>query len=184
METKGEKGMKRKDKPREKLPETLDGSVVYSVPFPEDPSILKQMSPILVRQSYSIDYIHSYGQDSPFFAGLSNKKLLGTECEKCGYRYATPRLHCMDCGAECSWFELPLEGTVHTFTTCYYGSESFMHETPFHLILVEFTGVNTLFLSRLIGVTGESEIRIGMKVEARFRRLSKLDPTDVYFVPV
>ncbi|RMG57624.1 MAG: Zn-ribbon domain-containing OB-fold protein [Deltaproteobacteria bacterium] len=166
-----------------KLPETMDGTVLYNVPFPSDLKDLKKMEPIIIKHTYTIDYIHSYGQDSPFFAGLANKKLLGTECTKCGYRYATPRLHCMECGAECDWFELPQEGRVHTFTTCYYGSEEFLKETPFHLILVEFDGVDTLLLARLIGVERPEDIKIGMKVKARFRRLSKFKPTDVYFVP-
>jgi len=173
----------KRKKGREKLPETIEGSVVYTVPFPGDLSDLKGMTPIVLRQRYSIDYVHSYGQDSPFFAGLSNGKLLGTRCPVCGHSYATPRFHCMGCGNECEWFALPLEGRIHTFTTCYYGSESFLSETPFHLVLVEFEGVDTLFLSRLIGVEGPEEISIGMKVRAKFRRLSKMDPTDVYFIP-
>ena len=88
----------------------------------------------------------------------------------------------MECGAATDWFELPLAGKVHTFTTCYYGSEAFLKETPFTLILVEFDGVNTLFLSRLIGAEPE-EVRIGMDVKARFLRNCKFKPTDVYFVP-
>ena len=79
--------------------------------------------------------------------------------------------------------ELPQEGRVHTFTTCYYGSEAFLSETPFHLILVEFEGADTLLLARLIGVDRPEDIRIGMKVKAKFRRNSQLKPTDVYFVP-
>jgi uncharacterized OB-fold protein len=52
-------------------------------------------------------------------------------------------------------------------------------------VQVEFPGVNTLFLARLIGVDPEeaSTDWIGMKVKARFRRLSKFKPTDVYFYP-
>jgi len=50
-------------------------------------------------------------------------------------------------------------------------------------VLVEFDGVDTLFLSRLIGPVGPEDIRIGMKVTAKFRRNSQLKPTDVYFVP-
>jgi hypothetical protein len=58
-------------------------------------------------------------------------------------------------------------------------------ETPFVLILVEWPGVDTLFLSRLVGVDpmGPSLSWVGMKVRARFKRLSQFKPTDVYFVP-
>jgi len=166
-----------------KLPETMAGATVFNVPFPRDLSALKSMSPIVIKYPYSVEYIHSYGQDSPFFAGLANGKLLGTRCEACRYTYATPRLHCAQCGGETEWVELPREGRVHTFTTCYFGSEEFLGETPFHLVLVEFDGVDTLLLARLVGVEGPEDIAIGMKVRARFRRQSRLRPTDVYFVP-
>jgi uncharacterized OB-fold protein len=165
------------------LEELMTGTTVFNVPFPADLSTLKGMSPLVIRFPYSVEYLHSYGQDSPFFAGLANRKLLGTRCGPCQYTYATPRLHCPACGRETDWTELPQQGRVHTFTTCYYGSEEFLKETPFHLILVEFDGVDTLLLARLIGVSGPEEIRIEMKVKAKFRRNSQLKTTDVYFVP-
>jgi len=159
-----------------KLEEVMTGTTVFNVPFPKDLSSLKEMSPIVIKHPYSIEYLHSYGQDSPFFAGLANKKLLGTRCGRCRYTYATPRLHCANCGKETDWVELPQEGRVHTFTTCYFGSEEFLKETPFHLILVEFDGADTLLLARLIGVSAPEDIRIGMKVKAKFRRNSQLKP--------
>ncbi|OGL42486.1 MAG: nucleotide-binding protein [Candidatus Schekmanbacteria bacterium GWA2_38_11] len=169
------------DKEKANIPETDEGTIVFNVPFPDDLSGLKKMTPIIIKQPYQIDYIHSYGQDSPFFAGLANKKILGTKCTRCGYSYATPKLHCMECGSECDWIELPQQGRVHTWTTCYFGSEEFLKETPFNLILVEFEGIDTLLLSRLVGVS-QDEISIGMKVSAKFKRNSKFKPTDVYFV--
>lgn len=153
-----------------KLEETLEGTVIFN------------LDPIIIKQHFEVDYIHSYAQESPFFAGLVQGKLLGTRCKKCLYSYATPKTHCMQCGAECEWMELPLEGRIHTWTTCYFGSESFLHETPFNLILVEFEGINTFFMSRLIGVS-QDQIRIGMKVKAQFLRNSKFKVTDVYFIP-
>lgn len=138
--------------------------------------------PLIVKDHYEIDYIHSYAEDSPFFRGLAEGRLMGSECTGCGYRYATPRAYCMECGAATKWTELPREGRVHTWTTCHFGSEAFLKETPFNLALIEFDGVQTLLLSRLIGAT-EKEIRVGMPVRAKFRRLAQFKPTDVYFVP-
>ena len=153
-----------------KLPETDEGTILFNT------------DPIIIKQHYEIDYLHSYAQDSPFFAGLAKGKLLGSSCKFCNYIYATPRSHCMECGSATEWHELPLQGRVHTFTTCHFGGEAFLKETPFTLILVEFDGVDTLFLSRLIGVE-PNEIAIGMDVRARFLRNSKFRATDVYFVP-
>ena len=151
------------------LPESEEGNVLYSV------------DPIILKWHYEVDYIHSYAQDSPFFAGLSKGKLLGSVCTKCQYKFATPRAHCIECGAKTEWMELPLEGKVHTFTTCFFGSESFLKETPFTLILVEFRGVHTLFLSRLLGVKPD-RVKIGIPVKAKFRRNSRFEVTDAYFV--
>ena len=148
----------------------------------EQGTVLFNVDPIIVKDHYEIDYLHSYAQDSPFFAGLANKKLLGSHCEVCDVTYATPRSHCMECGDETAWVELPQEGRVHTYTTCYFGGEAFLDETPFTLVLVEFDGVDTLFLSRLIGVEAE-EVEVGMPIKARFVRNSKFKATDVYFVP-
>lgn len=153
-----------------KLPETDQGTVVFST------------DPLIIKNHYGIDYIHSYAEDSPFFIGLSQGKLLGSECTGCHYRYATPRAYCMQCGKKTKWVDLPLEGRIHAWTTCHFGSEVFLKETPFNLVLVEFAGFDTLFLSRIIGATQE-ELRVGMKIRAQFRRNSKFDPTDVYFVP-
>ena len=153
-----------------RLPETEDGTVVFNT------------DPLIIKSHYGIDYIHSYAEDSPFFVGLSQGKLLGSECRRCHERFATPRAYCMECGAATKWIDLPLEGRVHTWTTCYMGSEEFLKETPFNLVLVEFDGIDTLFLARLVGVT-QNQIQIGMRVRAQFLRNSKFKPTDVYFVP-
>ncbi len=171
--------------PITKMEETEDGTVLFNVPLPSDLSQLKGMTPIVIKQPYQIDYIHSYGQDSPFFAGLANKKILSTKCPKCGYAYGTPKFHCMMCGAECDWVELPQEAKIHTFTTCYFGSQEFLPQCPFVLIQVEWPNVDTLFLSRLVGVDPlKANLDwVGKKIKARFLRNSKFKPTDVYFVP-
>src|SRR5512146_978313 len=136
-----------------KLPETEEGTVLFNV------------DPIIVKHHYEIDYLHSYAQDSPFFAALAKGVLLGSRCTGCGYTYATPRGHCMACGTWTEWHPLPLAGRVHTYTTCHFGGEAFLKETPFTLILVEFDGVDTLFLSRLVGVEPEEAV-IGLPVRA------------------
>ncbi len=172
-------------------PESLGGFVVHGVPFPLETSpealaFLKKMAPLRIEQEYRISYLHSYGQDSPWFAAASNRKLLGTREPQTGYTYATPRGHDMDSGRETEWIDITnRKAQVHAFTVCHFGSEEFLPETPFVLALVEFEGVDTLFLSRLLGVDPDraSLDWIGMQVTPRFLRNAKLKPTDVYFVP-
>lgn len=173
-----------------KMEETFGGYVVHNVPFPSELdgkalSSLKELTPLLIEQPYSVTYLHSYGQDSPFFAALANGHFLVNRDAETGYTYGTPRGHDMFTGNETEWVEIPAEGSVHAFTVCHFGSEEFLPECPFVLALIEFPGVDTLFLTRLTGVEPEeADISwIGMKVKGRFRRLSKLKPTDVYFYP-
>ena len=78
-------------------------------PFPENLDF-SGIPPVQFQEPYQIDYLCSYGQDSPFFMGLKRRKLLGSRCKACDYRYATPRAYCMYCGAKTEWFELPRQG--------------------------------------------------------------------------
>jgi uncharacterized OB-fold protein len=175
----------------DRQPEKLGGYVVHGIPFPieTDPdslAFLKRLAPIQIEQDYKITYLHSYGQDSPWFAGASNKHLLATRDPKSGYTYATPRGHDMYSGEATEWIDITdRPANVHAFTVCHFGSEEFLPETPYVLALIEFEGVNTLFLTRLLGVdpNAASLDWIGMAVQPNFLRNSKLKPTDVYFVP-
>jgi len=174
----------------DKREEKLGGFIVHNVPFPNDltPEALadlKHSAPIQIEQRYGINYLHSYGQDSPFFAGLANGVFLGCREPDTGYTYATPRAHDMYTGQETAWVQLPERGKIHAFTVCFFGGEEFLPETPFVLILVEFEGADTLFLGRLMGVDPDKvgSDWIGMEVEARYLRNSQLKPTDIYFVP-
>lgn len=171
--------------------ETLGGYVVHGVPFPVDGdpdslAFLKRMAPLQIEQEYRIRYLHSYGQDSPWFAGASNRRLLATRDPEGGYAYATPRAHDIYSGRPTEWIDITDRAAqVHAFTVCHFGSEEFLPETPFVLALIEFEGIDTLFLSRLFGVDpGHASLDwIGMAVRPQFLRNSKLKPTDVYFVP-
>ena len=139
---------------------------------------------LVIKFPYAIDYIHSYAEDSRFFLGLAQGKILGSRCtdRTCGFRFATPRSHCMVCGHPTDWFELPKRGRLHSWTTCHFGSEAFLKETPYNLALVEFEGADSVLLVRLKDCV-ESEIYVGMPVEARFEPEPKFLVTDVWFVP-
>jgi uncharacterized OB-fold protein len=169
----------------ERIEDNLEGTVVFNVPFPtgEDLSSLKDMAPIVIKYPYSIDYNFSYCQDSPFFAALANKRFIVSREPTTGYTYANPRGHDMYTGRETEWVEIEPEGKIHAFTVCFFGSEAFMAETPFVLILVEFEECDTLFLGRLMGVDPQAAgiDWIGRKVHGRFLRNAKLKPTDIYF---
>lgn len=174
-----------------KREETLGGYIVHGIPFPieTDPdslAFLKKMTPIQIEQDYAITYLHSYAQDSPWFAGLTQKRLLASQDPSGDYTYANPRGHDMYSGEETNWIDITERPAhIHAFTVCHFGSEEFLPETPFILALIEFEGVNTLLLTRILGLDPmEADLSwIGMDVQPKFLRNSKLKPTDVYFIP-
>jgi uncharacterized OB-fold protein len=137
---------------------------------------------LVILSPYSINYIHSYAEDSAFFLGLADGKLMGSKCTRCGFVFATPRGHCMVCGSPTKWLELPKTGRVHSWTTCQFGSEAFLKETPYNLCMVEFDGAGSLLLARLKECV-QDDIWVGMPVEARFSPKPKYSITDVWFVP-
>ncbi|MGI0054728.1 MAG: Zn-ribbon domain-containing OB-fold protein [Thermoplasmata archaeon] len=139
---------------------------------------------LIIRYPYSINYIHSYAEDTPFFLALAEGKLKGSKCtsKKCKMSYATPRSHCMKCGAPTEWIDLPRKGKVHSWTTCHFGGEAFLAETPYNLAMVEFEGIGSLMLVRLKDAV-ESELYVGMPVEPKFDPNPKFSITDVWFVP-
>jgi uncharacterized OB-fold protein len=168
-----------------RIEENLEGTIIFNVPFPsgDDLSVLKDMAPIVIRQPYAMAYNYSYGQDSPFFAALANKRFIVSREPETGYTYATPRGHDMYSGQETEWVEIKPDGRIHAFTVCHFGSEEFLPQCPYVLILVEFDQCDTLFLGRLFGVDPDEADTdwIGKKVRGRFLRNSKFKPTDIYF---
>ncbi len=145
-------------------------------------SKVMKTDPLVIEWDYNLNYIHSYAQDSKFFVYLGRGIILGSECKKCNYRYGTYRKYCMFCGSETYDIELPLEGKIHSFTTCYYAGEDFINEVPYTLILVEFKNINSLFMSRLVNKENK-RVEIGMEVKAKFKKLQKFNVNDVYFLP-
>jgi uncharacterized OB-fold protein len=177
--------MKRADRVEKNVHRSSDAKVRGRKPLPTKNAggtVVYSENPLVIQEHYETDYIHSYAEDSEFFLGLSAGRLLGSECTSCHYRFATPRAYCLQCGSPTKWIELPLEGRIHSWTTCHYGSETFLNQTPFHLVLVEFEGVDTLLMARLVAPK-RAKIRIGQRVRPKFVRKPKHRVTDVYFVP-
>lgn len=158
-------------------------------PFPESLDF-SRIPATQFKQRYLINYLHGYGQNSPFFAGLREHKLLGNRCENCKYVYGTPRVFCMYCGGAALWVELPLKAKVHSFTVCYESSEIFILNVPYSLVVVSFGGADTFFLSQLknLDLKNPNVGWVDMVVEAHFSKALKNKkhvPTilDVWFEP-
>lgn len=136
---------------------------------------------------------HSYGGITPFFKGLTEGKLLGTqcadiECEETGI-WLPPRVDCPDCWSKMEWKEVDTsEARVYTHSTTKYPGAGFELENEsgggVPLISLEIPGVCTKLMSYLCEF-GEGELHIGMRVKPIFRTEN---PTfsilDLSWVPV
>ena len=142
-------------------------------------------SPLVVKNPKDYFHIHTYGGLSPFFVGLTESRLLGTQCPDPDCEedrlWLPPRIHCPDCLQPSEWVEAPTTGTIYTYSTVLYPGSNFKLSTPCPLISVELEGVCTKLMSYL----KEGEPKIGLPVKAVF---NTEQPThtilDLAWVPV
>ncbi len=105
----------------------------------------------------------------------SRYNLVGTKCGNCGKVDFPPRSVCPDCGrksvGKMQSFKLGGKGTVVTYTTIYDAPSQFDMLKPYVMAIVEMDeGVR--LTSQLIDVKPD-EVKIGMKVQAAFRKLGQ-----------
>ncbi|MFX0199478.1 MAG: Zn-ribbon domain-containing OB-fold protein [Candidatus Hodarchaeota archaeon] len=140
---------------------------------------------MIAQRPHSTVYHHSYGLISKFFQGLLEKKLYGTRCPKCGLVYCPPRAHCWrrECKLEeTEWIELPLHGTVITYSLLAFAATAFLKQLPFILTYIRVDGTNASIPIRLTGIQPE-EVNIGLKVNLYFIDEPKGDLMDIYATP-
>ena len=140
---------------------------------------------VIVQRPHSTLYHHSQGLISPFFEGLLEKKLYGTRCLKCGFVFCPPRAHCwkQECRfEETEWIELPLHGTVITYSLMAFAATAFLKHLPFILTYVRVDNTNGSIPLRLTDIAPE-EVNIGLKVNLNFIDEPKGDLMDIYATP-
>jgi len=106
---------------------------------------------------------------------LTQGRLMGSRCSRCGQRYVPPRLICRRCHeGDMEWIEMPLQGKLAAFTTIHVGqsfmvSEGFDRHNPYCVGVIELEdGVR--ISSRLIDVDARQpeRIQIGTPMKAHF----------------
>jgi len=124
---------------------------------------------------------------SGFFQQVrDHQRLQGTRCTSCNKVYMPPRSICPDCFASLDqWVDLPNTGTLVTYTVVNYTYGTYYQpmEAPYALGIVKLDGADTGMCHLLGGVEPE-KIKIGMKVEAVFKKERKGNILDIaYFKP-
>ncbi len=97
-------------------------------------------------------------------------RLEAGKCRKCQKLFLPPRLVCDGCGGrEFTIERLPEDGKIVSWTVVHTGHPAFTDEQPYALAIVELTNGPRL-LMQVADYHGQ-ELRIGQKVEVKFRKL-------------
>ncbi len=103
----------------------------------------------------------------------SRYNLIGSKCGNCGKLDFPPRAVCPDCGrrsvGKMQRYQLNGRGTVVTYTTIHDAPRLFELQKPYVIAIIE-TEEGVRLTAQLIDARPE-DVRIGMKVQATFRKL-------------
>jgi uncharacterized OB-fold protein len=137
-----------------------DGSPSASIESGE-PEVTGIISPV------NLEYVYAASpQESKFFRGLAEGKLLGQRCPACQKVYVPPRGACpVDGVPTVEEIELPDRGTVTTFCIVNVPFPGQKIEPPYVSAYVLLDGADIAFL-HLILECDAADVRMGMRVEA------------------
>jgi len=92
-------------------------------------------------------------------------ELVGTRCPTCRQVFVPARQFCERCLAELTeQVKVGPDGTLMSFTFCYFDHDGKLLSEPVALALVQLHGATTFFLHRLVKVKNPSDVRLGSRV--------------------
>jgi uncharacterized OB-fold protein len=126
-----------------------------------EPEITGMISPV------HLDYVYAASpEESKFFRGLAEGRLVGQRCPKCQKVYVPPRGACpVDGVPTAEEVELPDRGTVTTFCVVNVPFQGQQIPIPYVSAYVLLDGADIAFL-HLILECDAADVRMGMRVEA------------------
>ena len=106
-----------------------------------------------------------------FYKFLSQNKLMGSKCRKCGKLHLPPRPLCDDCyGQDFEWIELSGKGKLLTYTIIHIAPLQFQALAPYSVGIMELE--NGLKLPGMISDISENKLKVGMELTIDFRACS------------
>jgi len=102
-----------------------------------------------------------------FYKNISQKKLMGGKCRKCGKIHLPPRPLCDKClSTEFEWVELPRTGKLLTYTIIHVAPTQFQNMTPYAVGIVQLE--NGVKIPGMIKDVPLDKIRVGMSLKMEF----------------
>ncbi len=135
-----------------------------------------------------LEYDYTAGvATSRFLRGIGQGKILGQRCPSCSSVYVPPRGSCPRCAVPTEEeVELSDKGTITTFAIVRVPSANISVPLPFASVHVLLDGADVPMFS-IVQECPLEEVRIGMRVQARWVPQDQLGPTLEsirYFAPI
>jgi uncharacterized OB-fold protein len=141
--------------------EPLDGDQPAKPDATDSESVTGIISPVQLDYDYAAS-----PEESAFFRGLAEGRLLGQRCPKCQKVYVPPRGACpVDGVPTTDEVELPDRGTVTTFCIVNVPFLGQKITPPYVSAYVLLDGADIAFLHLILGVDA-ADVRMGMRVQA------------------
>ena len=141
--------------------EPLDGDQAAKPDATDGEGVTGIISPVHLDYDYAAS-----PEESAFFRGLADGRILGQRCPKCQKVYVPPRGACpVDGVPTTDEVELPDHGTVTTFCIVNVPFMGQKIEPPYVSAYVLLDGADIAFLHLILGVDA-ADVRMGMRVKA------------------
>jgi len=102
-----------------------------------------------------------------FYKNISQKKLMGGKCRKCGKIHLPPRPLCDKClSTEFEWIEMPKTGKLLTYTVIHVAPTQFQSMAPYAVGIIQLE--NGVKIPGMIKNTPLDKIRVGMPLKIEF----------------
>jgi uncharacterized OB-fold protein len=106
----------------------------------------------------------SISKVNDFIDYLSQGKVMGTRCKKCGTKHFPPVADCAEClSSDVEWFEVTGTGKLISFSTLTYGPVGFEDDLPYSIALLDY-GDYKVFGRIEKGIVDE-DLSIGMAMK-------------------
>jgi len=103
---------------------------------------------------------------------MSQGKLMGGKCRKCGKVHFPPRPLCDDCfSKDFEWIEIPTKGKLLTYTIIHVAPAQFQSMVPYAMGIMQLE--NGLKIPGMIKDVQLDQIKIGMPLEIAFEACSQ-----------
>lgn len=110
------------------------------------------------QQSFTIEQLYKL---------MSEGKLMGGKCKKCGKTHFPPRPLCDEClSKEFEWAPIPTEGKLLTYTIIHIAPAQFQAMAPYAIGIIRFS--NGLKIPGMIKDVALDKIKIGMPLSIVF----------------